>query len=47
MKLKSKCCRKYERKAKACGRCPVMMVLGRKKRQRRLLKIRRRLKKAA
>ena len=47
MKLKTACCRKYERKAKACSRCPVLAVLGKKKRRRRLKKLRRELKKAA
>ena len=47
MKLKSSCCAKYERKAKACKGCPVLMVLSKKKRRRRLDRIRRELKKAA
>lgn len=47
MKIKSSCCAKYERKAKACKGCPVMALLSKKKRRRQLDKIRRRLKKAA
>ena len=47
MKLKSSCCAKYERKAKACKRCPVMALLSKKKRRRELKKARRRLEKAA
>lgn len=47
MKLKPDCCKKYRTKARACKRCPVMAVLGKKKRKRRLAKIRRRLRKAA
>ena len=30
MKLKSKCCKKYESKAKACKRCPIMAELSKK-----------------
>ena len=47
MKLKSTCCRKYERKAKACKRCPVMAVLSASKRRRTLKKIRHGLARAA
>lgn len=47
MKLKSSCCAKYERKAKACKGCPVLAVLSKKKRRKKLDKVRRRLKKAA
>ena len=47
MKLKKRCCEKYLRKAKACRGCPVMAVLGDKRRRRRLKKIRRALAKAA
>ena len=47
MKLKSSCCAKYERKAKACKGCPVMALWSKKKRRKKLEKVRRRLKKAA
>lgn len=47
MKLKGKCCKKYRRKAKACKNCPVMAVLSKKKRHRKLAKVRARLRKAA
>ena len=47
MKLKSSCCAKYERKAKACKGCPVMALWSKKKRRKELEKVRRRLKKAA
>ena len=47
MKLKKSCCSKYEHKAKACRRCPVMALLSPKKRRKRLAKIRRALAKAA
>lgn len=47
MKLKSKCCKKYRRKGKACKSCPVMAVLSKKKRRRKLKKARARLGKAA
>lgn len=47
MKLKSKCCKKFWRKAKACKNCPVMAVLSKKKRRRKLAKAKARLRKAA
>jgi hypothetical protein len=47
MKLKSRCCEKYKRKAKACRGCPVIAVLGVKRRRRVLKKAKRELKKAA
>ncbi len=47
MKLKSKCCGKYQRKAKACAKCPVMAVLSRKQRKRCLAKAKKRLAKSA
>jgi hypothetical protein len=47
MKVKSKCCAKFEHKGKACKKCPLMAVLSKKKRRRRLKKIRRKLAKAA
>ena len=47
MKLKSKCCRKYKKKAKACQRCPLMACLSSKERKQQLAKIRKRLAKAA
>jgi hypothetical protein len=30
MKLKSKCCKNYRKKGKACKRCPVMARLTKK-----------------
>lgn len=47
MKLKSSCCEKYRRKAKACEGCPVFAILGGKMRRKRLKKIRRQLDRAA
>ncbi len=47
MKLKSSCCRKFERKAEACRRCPLLAVLSKKKRRKKLEKLRRFLAKAA
>lgn len=47
MKLKSKCCKKYKKKAKACKRCPLMAGLSRKERKRRLDKAKKRLAQAA
>jgi len=46
MKLKSTCCGKYERKAKACKRCPVMAAFTKKERRKMLKQVRRRLKAA-
>lgn len=43
----SKCCKKYERKAKACSGCPVLAVLSRKQRKKLLAKARCRRGKAA
>ena len=47
MKLKSKCCKKYKSKAKACQRCPLMAVMSKKVRKKTLKKYRRRIAKAA
>lgn len=46
MKLKPSCCAKFDRKGKACKRCPVMAVLSKKKRG-KLLKAARKRRKAA
>ena len=46
MKLKSKCCKKYEKKAKACKDCPVMARLSKKGRRKRLKIVRKSLTKA-
>lgn len=43
-KVKSSCCEKYLRKAKACKSCPLMAGLSKKKRRKRIEKA---LKKAA
>lgn len=45
--LKSSCCEKYLRKAKACKRCPVMALLSKKKRRKRLKKVRKRLNRSS
>ena len=29
-KLKAKCCKKYQRKNKACKKCPVLATVGKK-----------------
>lgn len=42
-KAESKCCNKLERKGRACSGCPVMELLGKKERKRRIEKARRRL----
>ena len=47
MKLKSHCCKKYKKKAKACKGCPVLVMMGKKQRRRKLEKARRRLRRAA
>lgn len=47
MKVKSKCCKKYRRKAKACKSCPLMAVLSKKERRRKIDKVRARLEEAA
>jgi hypothetical protein len=47
LKLKARCCKKYERKAKACKGCPVMAILTKGARRKRLRKIRKNLRKAA
>ena len=36
MKLKKKCCKKYEKKAKACKACPLIAGLDRQERKRLL-----------
>ena len=46
-KLKSDCCEKYRSKAKACKRCPVFAVMGKKRRKRELKSIRKGLARAA
>jgi hypothetical protein len=38
MRLKSKCCKRYERKGKACKHCPTMAGLSAKAR-RKLIKL--------
>jgi hypothetical protein len=38
MRLKSKCCKRYERKGKACKHCPTMAGLSPKAR-RKLIKL--------
>ena len=46
VKLKSKCCEKWEAKARACKACPVMAAFTKKRRRKKLAKIRKRLKAA-
>lgn len=47
MKSKSDCCKKYEKKGKACEGCPLMASLSRKQRKKVLGKARKKLAKAA
>lgn len=47
MSLKSKCCKKYKRKAKACSGCPIFALMSSKRRKKELRKARRKLQKAA
>lgn len=47
MKLKSQCCRKFERKPKSCKHCPLVACLDKKKRKRRIRKLRAELTRAA
>lgn len=47
MKLKSKCCKKYKRKADGCKGCPLMAELTKKQRRKLLKKARKKLSKAA
>ncbi len=47
MKLKSKCCKKYIKKAEACRRCPLMASLSSKKRKQCLKKVKKKLAGAA
>lgn len=37
--IKPKCCKRFERKAKACKNCPLMVGLGKKQRKRLLRKL--------
>ena len=46
MKLKSRCCQKYARKAKACKGCPVIAVLSKSERRKTLRKARKKLRRA-
>ena len=46
MKLKSKCCLKYEARAESCKRCPVMAGCSRKARRKKLARIKKRLEAA-
>lgn len=47
MTLKSKCCKKYKKKAKACARCPILACMSPKKRKKCLAKAKKKLEKAA
>ena len=44
MKLKSKCCHKYETKSKVCKKCPLVGDCGKKKRKKIVARL---IKKAA
>lgn len=33
MRLKKKCCKRYERKGKACKNCPTIALLSKKERK--------------
>ena len=47
MKLKDNCCFKFESKAKACKKCPIMAAYTKKKRKKKLAKIKTRISQAA
>jgi hypothetical protein len=47
MKLKNKCCFKFESKAKVCKKCPIMAAYTKKKRKKKLAKIKARIRQAA
>jgi hypothetical protein len=47
MRLKSKCCFKFESKAKACKKCPIMAAYTKKKRKKKLAKINKKISQAA
>ncbi len=47
MKLKSKCCFKFESNAQACKKCTIMAAYTKKKRRKKLTKIKKRIEKAA
>ncbi len=46
MKLKSRCCKKYARKAKACKGCPVIAILSKSERRKKLRKAKKKLRNA-
>lgn len=46
LKLKSRCCKKYSRKAKACKGCPVIAILSKSERRKKLRKVRKKLREA-
>ncbi|MCH9651398.1 MAG: hypothetical protein K0U98_24440 [Deltaproteobacteria bacterium] len=43
MKIKSNCCKKFKRKAKACKGCPLFAELSKKQRKKAITKARRKL----
>jgi len=47
MKLKSKCCFKFESTAKACKKCPIMAACSKKKRRKKLARIKKKISRAA
>ncbi len=47
MDPKSECCKKYERKPKACKRCPLLWGLIKKRRKKRIRAMKKRLAEAA
>ena len=46
VKLKPRCCEKYARKAKACGGCPVIAVLSKSERRKKLRRAKKKLRRA-
>ena len=47
MKFKPECCEKFLRKPRACGKCPLMAGMSKKRRRKRLKKIQKKLARAA
>lgn len=43
MKLKSSCCKKFRKKAKACKSCPIIAVMPKKLRRKTLKRIKKKL----
>ena len=47
MKLKSKCCLKFETKPKVCKKCPLLASCDKKKRKKMIAKLKKKAEKAA